>query len=235
MKVKILHLYYDIMNLYGEYGNVVALKRHLIQQGFEVEVEYSSLNDEKKFDVYDVIYMGCGTELNQIAVLKDLYKDAKSLKEAIDKGTVAIFTGNSFELLGSKIDDHDGLNILNFQTQKGDRIISDVICTSKILDKKVVGFINTSGHVSSNDNSLFDVEWGANAKKDGISYKNLIGTHIIGPLLIKNPEVLKYIVNKICIAKGTIYEEKNEDYLYEERAYDIVLKELENRKMQERV
>ena len=62
MKANILHLYYDILNLYGEYGNVNIIKKHIEDQGIEVNVEKKTIGDEIDFSKYSFIYMGCGTE-----------------------------------------------------------------------------------------------------------------------------------------------------------------------------
>ena len=56
--MKILHLYYDLMNLYGEYGNVVVLAKHLEDQGEEVIVDKKTIGDQIDFTQYDFIYCG---------------------------------------------------------------------------------------------------------------------------------------------------------------------------------
>ena len=69
--MKLLHLYYDLMNLYGEYGNVVVLKKHLEDQGFDVSVDKKTINEEINFEEYDFVYCGSGTEKNELFVLDD--------------------------------------------------------------------------------------------------------------------------------------------------------------------
>ena len=58
MKAKLLHLYYDLLNLYGEYGNVLIMKKHLEDQGFEVELDKKTVGDAIDFSEYDFVYMG---------------------------------------------------------------------------------------------------------------------------------------------------------------------------------
>ena len=67
--MKILYLYHDLMNLYGESGNIRALERHLTDQGETVTVDRKTLGDELSFDGYDFLYMGAGTERSQKAAL----------------------------------------------------------------------------------------------------------------------------------------------------------------------
>ena len=91
MEVKLLHLYYDIMNLYGEYGNIKILEQHLKDQGFDVTVDRRTINEKKNFNQYDFIYMGCGTEKNQQVILKDIQNDEQDFKQAIENRS-----GNTF-------------------------------------------------------------------------------------------------------------------------------------------
>lgn len=230
MEVKILHLYHDIMNLYGEYANVKILEKHLKDQGFEVIVDKKSIGEEKNFIDYDFIYMGCGTEKNQKVILADLLNDKEDFLKYIEDEKLVLLTGNSFEILGKTIDEEDAIGLLNFNTTHIDkRITTDVICISKMFSNKVVGFINTMSKIDDNENPLFEFDYTTyDFKNDGITYKNIIGTHLIGPLLIRNPEILGYIIKKICENKETEYKEI--EYKEENEGYKLVLEELEKRK-----
>ncbi len=232
MDIKILHLYPDIMNLYGEYGNIKVLEKHLNDQGFKVLVDKKTIGEEKHFEDYDFIYMGCGTEKNQKVILEDLLKDKEEFIKEIDSEKLILLTGNSFEILGQVIDQEKALGILNFKTEHIDkRITTDAICVSKKFKEKVVGFINTSSVIIDNNNPLFKYDYNTeNLETDGVLYKNVIGTHLIGPLLIRNPEVLEYIVKNICSKKDENFEYKNIEYQEESEGYKLVLSELEKRK-----
>ena len=81
MNITIGHLYYDILNLYGESGNVLALKYALEQQGINVHIKELTITDELDFTDLDFIYIGSGTEDNLMLALDDLKKDVDSLKE----------------------------------------------------------------------------------------------------------------------------------------------------------
>ena len=59
--MKILHFFPDLMNLYGDYGNLVVLRKHLEDQGFEVSVEAKEVGDDIRIADYDMLYMGSGT------------------------------------------------------------------------------------------------------------------------------------------------------------------------------
>ena len=107
--IKMLHLYYDIMNLYGDYGNVSILKKHLEDQGFEVILDKKTIEDYVNIDEYDFIFIGSGTERNLDVVLNDINKYKEKLKEYIDKEKVILLTGNSFEMFGKSIDETDAM------------------------------------------------------------------------------------------------------------------------------
>ena len=103
--MKILHLYHDIMNLYGEYANVSALERMLEKSGVKFTTDRLTLFDNADLGDYDFIYIGSGTEKNRKLVLQDFKKYKDFLVEYINSGKVILMTGNSFEMLGKTITD----------------------------------------------------------------------------------------------------------------------------------
>ena len=74
MEITIGHLYYDLMNLYGEIGNIKVLTYHLKNQGIKVNIKNLSIDDNINFDELDLIYIGSGTNNNQLLVLNDILK-----------------------------------------------------------------------------------------------------------------------------------------------------------------
>ena len=77
MECKLLYLYDDLMNLYGENGNIRVLTRHLQDQGFSVTVDRRSLSDSLDFSGYALIYLGSGTESARNAALRHLETPGK--------------------------------------------------------------------------------------------------------------------------------------------------------------
>ena len=234
MEIKLLHLYYDIMNLYGEYGNMKILEKHLKDQGFKVVVDKKTIGDVKNISEYDFVYIGSGTERNLQVILEDIGKEKEDLKKSIENGKVVLLTGNSYEILGKTIDNIPALGILDFETKRlKKRITSDIICKSDIFENKIVGFINKSDYIEDNKFPLFKVDWSSvsigDSEYEGILYKNLFATHIIGPILVRNPHMLKNIIHRIGVQKDENYVYKDIDYVHEQKGYELVLKELENR------
>jgi CobQ-like glutamine amidotransferase family enzyme len=239
-------MYFDIMNLYGEYGNIKILEEHIKDQGYEVTVDKKTINDEIDISQYSFIYIGCGTEKNQLVVLEDMKKYKEELNKFINQGKVLLATGNAYEIFGKQITlekrDNigkedvtvEGLGIVDFDViRQKDRITSDIIYSSKYLDNKVVGFINKMSEINHNLNPLFKVEFGVgeNNKNDfeGVKYKNFFGTYVIGPILVRNPEFLNKIVEQICMSIDDKFVLKDVEYELETKAYELVLNELSKR------
>ena len=243
MKIKMLHLYPDLMNLYGEYGNVRLMERHLKDQGYEVKLETKTKGENIKFDSYDFIYMGCGTERNQEVILRDLEKYKEDIKKYIAAKKVFLATGNSYEIFGEEIvtdkGDIEGLNIFKFKTiQTENRGVSDVIMTSKYLKNPVVGFINKMTNISNNSHKLFDVDFGIGEdvenKIDGIKQNNFYETHVVGPILARNPELLELLVKTVCSNIDLDFKLKKVNYTNDQKGYELVLSELTKRKESEK-
>ena len=83
MNIVVGHLYYDLMNLYGDNGNIKVLKYNLEKQGINVTIKKLSLDDKIDFNKLDMIYMGSGTEENRKIVLNDILKYKNMTKEEI--------------------------------------------------------------------------------------------------------------------------------------------------------
>ncbi len=240
MKVSILHLYYDLLNLYGEYGNINILESRLKDQGIEVQVDKKTVGDDYSLNDYDFIYCGSGTESNLEIAIQDLQKQKDNLIKYINDGKYGLFTGNSIEMLGAKlykmengepIDIAQTLGIFDFECGRlDDRKTGDVILNSKVFQKEVVGFVNKQSEIFNNKNPLFNVKLGPSdniqSKTEGVYKNNFYSTYVIGPLLVRNPEVLKLITYGIIKKKDPNYEIKEINYNNEDDGYNLVLTEL---------
>lgn len=233
--MKILHLYYDIMNLYGDYANTLCLKRVLENNGEPCEIVKKTLRDSLRFEDYDFVYVGSGTERNMKVVLADFLRHADAFAAYVDSGKAALLTGNSFEMLGKGITDclgtsYEGAGMFEFTTveQNKTRLTSDVIYEADFLGKPVVGFINKCSEISQTDKPLFDVKMGigdgSGSKTEGVRKNNLFCTHLTGPALVKNPHLLEYIAELVLGRKPDASCLK-----YERDAFEITLSELKKR------
>ncbi len=228
--MRILHLYPNLMNLYGDYGNIKVLVDHLKDLDVDASVDCVELDDDYNVSDYDLIYMGPGSESRHLAALDDLMKHRDGLKEYLDNDKVLLFTGNAMELLGESIDDRKALGILDFKSRISEkRYTGDVIMNNDELGR-IVGFINKSSLIEGGEEyKLFSYEFRDNNLVDndyeGWRYHNGFGTHISGPILIKNPSFMDLMIK---LLSGERYRKIN--YHYEDEAYRITLQELEKRK-----
>lgn len=232
--MKILHLYHDLMNLYGDYANILALLRILETNEVEYTLDKKSIGDKLDLSCYDFVFVGSGSEENQKIALSHLQGYSKELGKYINSGKVALFTGNSFEMLGKEINsflgNFEGLGIFPFTSteQNRTRTTADAIFNFDGLEKPIVGFINKCSVIEGAAEPLFTVKMGLgnskNDKVEGVRSLNFFGTHLTGPVLVKNPHFLKYIAEILC---GKTLN--TDAFSYEQAGFEITLKKLSER------
>lgn len=208
--MKIAYLYYDFLNLYGESGNIKIISNVLKQNKIKHEVIYLSLDSELDFNSYDLVYIGSGTEENQKIALKHLLNYKDDIKKYIDNNKFMLVTGNSVDLFGKTIFDeieYKALGIFDYNINQGKRKMEEVYIKGNIIKKNILGFINNNSYISEINYPLFDNE--------GIKYNNFYATYILGPILVRNPEFLKYFLNKLT-NKKLKYDLKIETKAYNE-------------------
>jgi len=230
MKIVIAYLYYDLLNLYGESGNLKMLKNHLENQGIEVIIKLLSIGNELNFNDYDLVLMSAGTENNQKLVLHHLLNYQKDIKESIENGKFFLVTGNAIDLFGSYIKTKDDkkiecLNCFNYNVEESEkRIVNDALFLNKENNDYVIGFQNQSSIMNNLENSFFEVLVGTGAnsisKDEGIHYKNFYGTYLIGPLLVRNPKFTEEFIKKLVLSINPNFEFKPFDFEFETEAYE---------------
>lgn len=227
MKITIAHLYYDLLNLYGECGNVRILKKILEEQNVDVVVKFLTVDDKLNFEDYDFVYMGMGIEDNLKIANKHLKKYKKDIQKYIEDGKYFICTGNSYELFGKEIafesETIKTLGIFDYKSKiLEDRKIMEISAKTDMIDKELIGFMNT-GSTNDNKKENFLKNINNTDENEGIIYKNFIGTYLIGPLLVRNPELLKLIVKKLIKEKDSKYRLKKINLDFLEKAYNDCL------------
>lgn len=224
------------MNLYGEYGNMRILTRMLEKNKIDYELDCLSVGDAVQVADYDFIYAGSGTERNQKYVLPHLQTLKEELSQYIEAGKILLMTGNSFELLGSSITDAQGKNWqglglfpFTVKEQNRTRTTADAVFTMEGMEHPLVGFINKCGTIEGIDLPLFQVKMGLGNEGrggvEGIRFKNFFGTHLTGPLLIKNPYFLDYLTTILCKNNALDHSWMEE----EKAAYEVTLGKLGER------
>ena len=201
MKITIGYLYGDLMNLYGDSGNVKALAYHLKEQGAEVEIRTFTVGDPKEFTDCDMLYVGSGTERAFDLALQDMKKSLDPFTEFIESGKLILATGNGLELFGK-----NGIGVFDYEAVYTGRVVKDVHTKCELVDPDIIGFENHAGHIEG--------------MEDFIMESGFLGTYVIGPILVRNPELCRFFVHKLIDAKDPSHTYLEEDYAYEQEAYD---------------
>ncbi len=228
--IKIAHLYYDLMNLYGEHGNVRALTHHLEEHKIRVIVHNLSIEDKINFDDYDLFYIGSGSKESFLIVLEDIIKRKNEIKKAFDEGKFFFITGNALDLFGKSYTTNedmtfDTLNLLSYEAiETNFRIVGEQVYTYPKLKEEIIGFTNRDSLLKNvQEKPLFQVKEGTgyapNEQTEGVYKKNFYGTYLLGPIFIRNPYFTEKIMEKILKSKNisyTPFEDETEIKAFEE-------------------
>lgn len=207
--IKIAYLYEDLMNTYGDAGDVKVLRYLLKMRGYNTNVTNISLDDDFDAFDYDFIFFGGGQDFEQAVVAKDLQRHKETLAKYINEGKPMLAICGGYQLMGSYYKTVEGttikgLNILPLHTVfKADkRMIGDTRYMTEWGEVKA--FENHSGQTYFDNTDKLHafgqmIEGYGNNPQDheeGLRYRNFIGSYSHGPLL-KNTNVANAIVNMI--------------------------------------
>lgn len=234
MKINIAHLYPDLLNLYGDKGNIASLVKRLQWRGIEAQVTEYKIEDEIDFAEADIILLGGGSDREQLTVVKRLQDFKESFKEYVEAGGVVLASCGGYQMLGKyfTVDKEkvEGLDILDIYTDCDDkRFIGDIAVKTDFSDVPVVGFENHSGrtHIGKHQ-PLGQVVFGNGNngadKKEGVVYKNTIGTYLHGPLLPKNPQLCDRLLEAAVKNKDESYTLSPLDDAMEYAANNSIMK-----------
>ena len=245
MEINIGWLYPDLMNTYGDRGNIIALSHRLKLRKINPIVHKISVNEPGELiSSMDIVFMGGAQDKQQEIVNVDLKKiKGKYLKEVINNGTPGLFVCGAYQFLGKyyKTADGtmiDGLGVFDLYTESPElnvpRCIGNIVIKSKLFQEiRLVGFENHGGRTYLADKKLAFATvvkgYGNNEedKTEGIYYKNSFGTYLHGPILPKNPELTDYLIKKAVERKyGRNVKLSKIDNQWEEKARNWVIDKL---------
>lgn len=209
LKLSICHLYPDLLNIYGDYGNISALKNRLLWRDIGVEISEVRAGERVNYKKHDIYFMGGGQDQQQIMASIELQKNKDAVfKAALDNDAVFLAICGGYQLLGHYYQPNDGdklsgIGLLDVYTVAGPtRFTGNVTAHVKFLKRKtIVGFENHSGLTYLNEGAepFMKVKIGngnnGKDKTEGARFKNVFGTYLHGPLLPKNPEFCDYLIS----------------------------------------
>lgn len=204
MAVKIVHLYPDEMNLYGDGGNIICLKKRLEARNFKVDIVGVVIGE--RIPNFDIMFIGGGQDREMKLICKDIRRKAEELTYYINSGKTVLAICGGYQILGeyyktssSQIIELTGA--LPFFTEGANRrMIGNIVFESPF--GKIVGFENHAGktYLAKELRPLGKVitGYGNNGedKTEGILYKNTFGTYAHGPVLPKNPKFADEIIKR---------------------------------------
>ncbi len=210
MDLRIAFLYPELMNIYGDRGNILALSRRAQWRGIEVAVDNVTISDRIDPDYYDLYFFGGGQDKQQIAVSEDLQgQKGDALKEAVERGAVVLSVCGGYQLLGRYYrpfegDDLPGIGLFDAHTDAGNtRYIGNVLIDCALPGVgTIVAFENHSGRTYLGPGCLplgKSIIGGGNNGEDGTegaAYKAAYGCYLHGSLLPKNPRLADLLLTQ---------------------------------------
>ncbi|MDT2831571.1 adenosylcobyric acid synthase [Vagococcus carniphilus] len=212
--LKVCHLYGNLLNTYGDNGNLLILEYYAKQLGINFITEIVSIHEELEADNYDLIFIGGGQDYEQVIVSKDIQTKKQQLTDYIESDGVMLAICGGFQLLGEYYIGANGEKIQGIHalphytlSQDNNRFIGDIEIVNEEFGETYYGFENHNGitFLGENEKPLGIVKngFGNNGKDkgEGVLYKNVIGSYFHGPLLSKNKNLALRIINMITEKK----------------------------------
>ncbi|MCI8367347.1 MAG: hypothetical protein HFJ66_07080 [Eggerthellaceae bacterium] len=208
--VVIAHLYPDLLNLYGDGGNVRILQERLAWRGIPVEVRRVEYGDAAHLADADLVFMGGGPDREQKLASEELLAMRDELAQYVEADGPVLAICGGYQILGHRWlwgdELVEGLSIVDLETRRpgtsADRLVDNLVLQSPLAETPVVSYENHAGRtylgpgVQPFGRVISETGSGNNEqdKADGVLYRNVVGTYSHGPLLSKNPEVADWLL-----------------------------------------
>jgi hypothetical protein len=210
--ITVVHLYPREMNIYGDTGNVIALRRRLEWRGIPTRVEAVGVGDDYDLTTADIVVAGGGEDLSQMRVADDLQARAGAVRRAVDDGVVFLTVCGTYQLFGHRFVTADGeeipgIGVFDAETiGGGTRMIGNIVVDSPV--GPMVGFENHSGRtmLGSGQAALGTVVRGFGnndtTEEEGAVTVNAFGTYLHGSVLPKNPAFADDLIARALRRRG---------------------------------
>ena len=207
MKLRVCHLYGNLMNTYGDNGNLLMLQHRAKKLGYEVETTLISLEEDFNAEDFDIVMFGGGQDFEQTVVAKDLQNKKESLIQYIEDNGVVVAICGGFQLLGRYYGNAsgerlNGISAIDVCTngQFPSRLIGDIEIFNEEFGETYLGYENHIGrtYLGKNMKPLGKVVKGfGNNEEDhveGCHYKNVFCSYFHGPILVRNQHLADRII-----------------------------------------
>ena len=204
----IAHMFPDLLNLYGDGGNVRALEQRCRWRGIPVEVRRVEHGQTIDLSEVDLVFLGGGPDREQKLASSQLMRMRDDIARFVEEDGALLAICGGYQILGKTWllgeEEVEGLGVLDIETHRpgtsADRLIGNVVLDSTVASRPVVGYENHAGrtYLSAGMKALGSVRAGkGNNGEDGVDgalHRNVVATYLHGPLLPKNPEVADYLI-----------------------------------------
>ena len=203
--LRIAHLFPKLLNIYGDDGNILTLKKRCEWRGINIAIDEINIGDT--ISEHDIYFIGGGQDTQQIEVAKELQHHKEFLTKERDRDAVFLGICGGYQLFGHYYQPHQGeklkgISLLDAYTIAGEnRFIGNVTAkTEYTTPNTLVGFENHSGltYLQGETKPLAILSIGngnnGNDKTEGARYKNVFGTYLHGSFLPKNVHFADYMI-----------------------------------------
>ena len=207
MKLRVCHLYGNLMNTYGDNGNLLMLQHRAKKLGYEVETTLISLEEDFNAEDFDIVMFGGGQDYEQTVVAKDIQNKKDALIQYIEDNGVVVAICGGFQLLGryyvnASGERLNGISAIDVCTngQFPSRLIGDIEIFNEEFGETYLGYENHIGrtYLGKNMKPLGKVVKGfGNNEEDhveGCHYKNVFCSYFHGPILVRNQHLADRII-----------------------------------------
>ena len=240
MNLKILWMYHDLMDLYGDKGNAEVLRYRSEKRGIECILDTCTIGEKKDIASYDLFFMGGGADREQNLIYKDLLSRKDAIREAMDEKTAFLLICGGYQLFGRYYKDQDGkvidaLGFFDYYTEASDRdhrCIGNIALETELDGKKfmAVGFENHGGQTKNVASPFGKVLYGHGNEYrspfEGFKTDTVLATYMHGPLLPKNPMIADAVIARALRKRYGEVELAPLDDTLENKARDVMLKRL---------
>lgn len=228
MKIEIL--FPEFCNLFGDMSNMRYLQKCLPQGEF-VETPFESV-PLFVTETPSLVYLGPMTERTQERVIEKFRPYRDRLSQLIDGGVCFLFTGNALEIMGDYIEKEDGgriqgLGLFRLYAKQDMMHRHNSTFLGKFREEELMGFKSqfTMAYTDPDYLPFCEVTRGVGLnqglKTEGIRCKNFIGTYLLGPVLILNPPLTRYLISLMGEEHPTLAFEAEMESAYQERLRDF--------------
>lgn len=233
MELKILWLYHDIKDVFGDMGNLQVLKKRCHMRGIDCFITTCGIKEEADMSMYDLVYFGTNITGKDAYVLEDLKQRKDGIVQALNSGVFFLLICGGFQAFGKHYlyedETIDALGVFSYQSDYRIKTpcIGNVWVSSSFVAQEIIGFENHPYRISGITDPLGKVLLGkgnGDGMAEGYVQEHVLGTNLHGPLLPKNPTLADKIIELALRCRyGDVVLRPLEDR-YEQKAREALKK-----------